>query len=184
MYVEEEDRSWCTSSSSNDHRAITIECASDTFYPYRMNDCVIEALIDLMTDICQRNDIAELLWEADSDLIGQVDRQNITAHRWFANKSCPGDYLYNKYPEIVAEVNKRLSKEEDDTMTGEEIYKALTKYLEEQPTSDYAKEASKKGIESGMFADGDKDGLVDNPRGILTREQLAVVLNRAGILDK
>lgn len=31
MYVEEKDRSWCTSSRSNDHRAITIEVACDPY---------------------------------------------------------------------------------------------------------------------------------------------------------
>ena len=35
--VDEEDRSWCTSSGENDNRAITIECASDAFYPYAIN---------------------------------------------------------------------------------------------------------------------------------------------------
>ena len=34
MYVEEKDRSWCTSSGANDHRAVTIEVASDTAHPY------------------------------------------------------------------------------------------------------------------------------------------------------
>jgi len=69
-------------------------------------------------------------------------------------------------------------------MDGKTISQKLNEFLAEQPTSDYAKESSEKAIKSGLFADGDKDGLVDNPRGILTREQLAVVLNRAGLLDK
>ena len=30
MYVEEKDRSWCSSNAANDNRAITIEVASDT----------------------------------------------------------------------------------------------------------------------------------------------------------
>ena len=33
----------------------------------------------------------------------------MTVHRWFANKACPGDYLYNLHGEIAAEVTKRLS---------------------------------------------------------------------------
>ena len=33
LYVEEKNRSWCTSSNANDQRAITIECASDTTEP-------------------------------------------------------------------------------------------------------------------------------------------------------
>ncbi len=109
MYVEEKDRSWCSSSGSNDNRAITIECASDTTDPYAVNDKVYAALIDLVTDICRRNGIKELKWKADKSLIGQVEQQNMTVHRWFANKACPGDYLYNCHGQIAAEVNARLT---------------------------------------------------------------------------
>lgn len=108
LCVEEKNRSWCTSSASNDHRAITIECASDKSEPYAVNSKVYAALIDLCTDICKRNGIKELKWKADKSLIGQADKQNMTVHRWFANKSCPGDYLYNLHGQIAAAVNKRL----------------------------------------------------------------------------
>lgn len=110
MYVEECDRSWCSSNRENDHRAITIEVASDTTHPYRVNEKAYKALIDLCVDICSRNGIKELKWKADKSLIGHVDMQNMTVHRWFANKDCPGDYLYNKHYEIAEEVNKRLKK--------------------------------------------------------------------------
>lgn len=109
MGVEEKDRSWCTSSRSNDHRAITIEVASDTKHPYKVTDKAYDALIDLLVDICKRNKIKELKWEADKSLIGKVDKQNMTVHRWFANKSCPGDYLYSRHGEIAKEVNARLN---------------------------------------------------------------------------
>lgn len=109
MYVEEKDRSWCSSSASNDHRAITIEVASDTTHPYAVNEKAYASLINLLIDICKRNNIKQLLWKGDKALIGQVDKQNMTAHRWFANTACPGDYLYNKFGEIAAEVNKRLN---------------------------------------------------------------------------
>jgi hypothetical protein len=108
MYVEEKDRSWCSSSSSNDNRAITIEVASDTTHPYKVTDAAYKALIDLLVDICKRNNIESLKWEGLKALVGQVDRQNMTVHRWFANKSCPGDYLYNRHGQIANEVNKRL----------------------------------------------------------------------------
>ncbi|MBR2858946.1 MAG: N-acetylmuramoyl-L-alanine amidase, partial [Alistipes sp.] len=108
MYCEEKDRSWCSSSGANDHRAITIEVASDTYSPYKVNAKAYAALIDLCTDICKRNNIKQLKWEADKTLIGQVDKQNMTVHRWFANKSCPGDYLYNLHSQIAKEINARL----------------------------------------------------------------------------
>lgn len=126
MYVEEKDRSWCSSSSSNDNRAITIEVASDTTHPYKVNDKAYAALLDLLTDICQRNGIKELLWKGDKSLIGQVDKQNMTVHRWFANKSCPGDYLYNRHGEIAAEVNKRLRTAEAKQTETKTLYKVQT----------------------------------------------------------
>lgn len=115
MYVEEKDRSWCSSSASNDNRAITIEVASDTKHPYKVRDAAYKALIDLCTDICKRNGIKELKWRADKSLIGKVEQQNMTVHRWFANKACPGDYLYNLHGQIAAEVNARLGVVSDTT---------------------------------------------------------------------
>ena len=104
----------CCSSASNDNRAITIECASDAFEPYAINDKVYAALIDLCTDICKRNDIKELKWKADKSLIGQVDKQNMTVHRWFhPGKSCPGEYIYSRLGKIAAEVNARLGVKSD-----------------------------------------------------------------------
>ena len=111
MYVEEKNRSWCSSSSSNDNRAITIEVASDTVAPYKVTDKAMESLVNLLTDICRRNGIKNLLWKADKSLIGQVDEQNMTVHRWFAPTACPGEYLFSKHSDIAAEVNKRLSQE-------------------------------------------------------------------------
>lgn len=109
MYCEEKDRSWCTSDRANDQRAITIEVASDTTHPYRVTEKAYSALIDLLVDICQRNPkIGYLRWSANKSLIGQVDKQNMTVHRWFANKACPGDYLYNLHYDIVEKVNSRL----------------------------------------------------------------------------
>lgn len=113
MYVEEKNRSWCTSSSANDNRAITIEVASDTKHPYAVNDKAYAALLDLVTDICRRNDIKKLVWSTvKNDRVNHLNGCNMTVHRDYANKSCPGDYLYNLHGEIAAEVNKRLGQTE------------------------------------------------------------------------
>ena len=106
--VEEENRSWCSSSRSNDNRAVTIEVSSDHVRPYRVTDKAYFALIDLLTDICKRNGISELKWKADKSLIGDTDKQNMTVHRWFANKECPGEYLYSRHYNIAELVNERL----------------------------------------------------------------------------
>ena len=109
MYVEEKDRSWCSSSASNDHRAVTIEVASDTYAPYAVNDKAYASLINLVADICKRNGIKELKWKADKSLIGQISKQNMTVHRWFAATSCPGDYLYSRMGDIASKVNAKLN---------------------------------------------------------------------------
>lgn len=106
--VPEGDRSWCTSSPANDNRAITIEVASDRTDPYAITDGAMTNLINLLVDICKRNNIKELKWKADPSLIGQVDKQNMTAHRWFSGKACPGDYIFNREAEIAAKVNAQL----------------------------------------------------------------------------
>ena len=113
MYVEEKNRSWCSSSNANDQRAITIECASDTTHPYAMNDKVYATLITLCTDICRRNGKKKLLWFADKNkslaYSPKQDEMVLTVHRWFANKSCPGDWLYSRLGDVAAKVTANLS---------------------------------------------------------------------------
>ena len=123
LCVEEKDRSWCSggtdrkgnpirvngiSGSSNDYQAVTIEVASDTKHPYAITDKAMAALIELCADICRRNGIKQLLWKGDKKLVGKVAQQNLTVHRWFANKACPGDYIYERLGDIAAKVNAKL----------------------------------------------------------------------------
>jgi hypothetical protein len=109
MYVEEKDRSWCSSNAANDNRAITIEVASDTKEPYAVNAKAYAALIDLLVDICKRNGIKELVWSTNkADRVNHTNGCNMTVHRDYANKSCPGTYLYERHAQIASEVNKRL----------------------------------------------------------------------------
>ena len=109
LCVEEKNRSWCTSSASNDHRAVTIEVASDTKHPYKVTSEAYNALIKLVADICERNHIKELKWKGDKNLIGEIDKQNMTVHMWFANKECPGKYLLDRHSDIAEKVNKLLN---------------------------------------------------------------------------
>lgn len=119
MYVEEKNRSWCSSSRENDQRAVTIECASDKTAPYAFNDAVYASLVNLCVDICQRNGKSKLLWLGDKNktlaYAPKSDEMVLTVHRWFANKSCPGDWLYNRLGNLAAEVTKRLTGGSTDT---------------------------------------------------------------------
>ena len=112
LCVPENKRSWCSSSSANDQRAVTIECASDKTHPYAINNKVYNKLIELCVDICKRNGKNTLIWFGDkTKTLNYTPKSNemiITVHRWFANKACPGDYIYNRLGAIATEVTKRL----------------------------------------------------------------------------
>lgn len=109
LSVDEADRSWCSSSRENDNRAITIEVASDTTDPYAVTAEAYAALLDLVTDICQRNGIEKLVWSTNkTDRVNHANGCNMTVHRDYAAKACPGDYLYERHGAIAEEVNKRL----------------------------------------------------------------------------
>ena len=106
MYVEEKNRSWCSSSPANDHQAITIEVANCEYGgQWRVSDYVLSRLIELCVDICKRNGIERLNYTGDTS-------GNLTMHKWFADTSCPGPYLSSKFPYIAEEVNKRLGNPE------------------------------------------------------------------------
>ena len=119
LYVPEAKRSWCTSSNANDQRAITIECASDTFAPYAMKDAVYKSLINLCVDICRRKGKTKLLWIKDKATalayVPKKDEMLLTVHRWFANKSCPGDWLYSRLGDLATKVTAQLQPEEKPT---------------------------------------------------------------------
>ena len=112
MYVEEKNRSWCSSSNANDQRAVTIECASDTTAPYAFMDVVYQKLITLCIDICKRNEKTKLLWLGDKDKTlnysPAADEMVLTVHRWFANKSCPGDWMYARMGDLATKVTTAL----------------------------------------------------------------------------
>lgn len=115
MYVEEKNRSWCSSSAANDQRAITIECASDNTEPYAFKDVVYKRLIELCTDICRRNGKSKLLWLGDKtkthNYTPKSDEMVLTVHRWFANKSCPGNWMYARMGDLASKVTAALGSE-------------------------------------------------------------------------
>jgi N-acetyl-anhydromuramyl-L-alanine amidase AmpD len=189
LYVDEANRSWCTSSASNDYRAITIEVANNGGAPdWPVSGKAYSALLDLLTDICRRNNIKELLWKGNKSLIGQVDKQNMTVHRWFAAKACPGDYLYNRHGEIAAEVNRRLEGEEEpmdiakliSEMTNEQAYQLM------QKAELHAKTIQEPSWskEEGHWAKATENGIVDgtSPERPMKRDEVIAVLGRKGLL--
>lgn len=121
LCVEEKNRSWCTSSRENDQRAITIECASDSKHPYAFRDVVYNSLVELCIDICKRNGKSKLLWLGDKDktlnYIPKSDEMVLTVHRWTANKSCPGDWMYARMGDLASKVTAALNADTKPTDT-------------------------------------------------------------------
>lgn len=185
LYVDEANRSWCTSSSSNDNRAITIEVANTVAAdPWPVSDAAYNALIDLLVDICKRNGIPKLLWKADKNLIGQVDKQNMTVHRWFAAKACPGDWLYNRHGQIADEVNSRLIGQEDEDMDVnrfKELWTEMRKDLQDNDAGNWSADSRQWCIDNGLIQGGG-NGADGQPNymwaDVLTREQMAALLYR------
>lgn len=188
LYVDEANRSWCTSSASNDNRAVTIEVANNGGAPdWPVSDKAYAALLDLVTDICKRNGIKKLLWKGDKSLIGQVNKQNMTVHRWFAAKACPGDYLYNRHGQIAAEVNKRLEGEEEvdiakliSEMTNEQAYQLMQKAELHAKTLDEPAWSKNEG----HWAKATKAGIVDgsSPERPMKRDEVIAVLGRKNLI--
>lgn len=120
MYVEEKNRSWCSSSNANDQRAVTIECASDKTEPYAFKPIVYDTLIKLCVDICQRNGKTKLLWLGDKEKAlayePKSDEMILTVHRWFAATLCPGDWMYSRMGDLAERVTAALSSRSQNNL--------------------------------------------------------------------
>lgn len=102
LFCREANRSWCSSSPTNDHMAITVEVANDGGAPnWHVSDKAIAALIDLCTDVCKRNGLDKLVFTGTA-------AGTVTEHNYFTPTACPGPYLQSKLPYITNEVNRRL----------------------------------------------------------------------------
>jgi len=116
LYVDEANRSWCSSNGTNDNRAITIETANDGGAPdWHIADDTMNTLIKLVADICRRNGIKKLIWSDDkSERVNHTNGCNMTIHSDFAATACPGPYLKSKMAYIASEVNKLIDADPGD----------------------------------------------------------------------
>lgn len=113
LIVDEDKNSWCSSSQPNDQRAVTIECSCDPYSPYKFNEQVWCKLIDLTVDICNRNGMYKVVYIPNvKDAIEYdppVGECQITLHRFFAKKACPGDWFVENIDNFVRECNWKLT---------------------------------------------------------------------------
>ena len=198
LYVHEKDRAWTSGSPSNDHRAITIEVANDggAETNWHVSDKALASLIDLLEDVCRRNDIKKLIWsDSKAERVGHKNGVNMTVHRDFQATLCPGPYLLSKLPWVANEVNKRL-EEDEEMLTYEQWVEYYERYQKESQdkihdqwekdyeldknetkmkiADNYAEPALKWAKETGIMI-GDTTGN-QMPQSYVKREDLACVL--------
>lgn len=134
LCVEEKNRSWCSSSNANDQRAVTIECACDKTHPYAFTDKCYQSLIELCADICRRNGKTKLIWFGDKNkTLNYQPASNemiLTVHRWFANKACPGDWLYSRMGDLAKKVNEKLGSSSSSSTSTTPTYYRVRKSWE------------------------------------------------------
>lgn len=120
LFVDESKRSWTSGSAENDQQAVTIECASDTFPPYKFNDKVYSKLVELCADICRRNGKSKAVWISDKDAALTYklkdDEMLLTVHRWFQPTACPGDWLYSRMAKLASDINATIDNAQNPTI--------------------------------------------------------------------
>jgi len=122
LYVDERDRSWCSSSAANDNQAVTIEVSNSAVGGnWLISDKALAATIELCADICKRNGIDRLIYTGTA-------AGNLTRHDMFANTTCPGAYLGGLLPYIADEVNRRIDKAIKPALTAPGAIEILYKH--------------------------------------------------------
>ncbi len=164
LVVPESKAALTSSNRENDDRAVTIEVANSGGAPdWPVSEAAFSSLVALCADVCRRNGIDALRWRGDSRLAGNVEKQNMTVHRWFAATACPGDYLYNNMGEIAMEVNEKLREAQ------------RVRGVEDAP--DWARPTLEKLVRAGWLEGRGGDKGLDLSEDML---RLLVILARAG----
>lgn len=125
QYVEEKNRAWTSSNGDNDRMAVTIEVANTTKgvtnKTWDISDKAYKSLIQLCVDICRRNGYTSVM-SIDYLVKGTVKQKTaiansyvapkgtliLTQHNYFNATACPGNYIRNKWNQIVKDINTAL----------------------------------------------------------------------------
>lgn len=120
--VAEANRAWTSSSSVNDHQAVTMEIANNGGAPdWRMSDDAVNAWLDLSVDISKFYGFSKIVYRDKPSTVTstqvenwlkswvKVDEMAVTLHNWYAATTCPGPYFTRQLPWLIKEANKRLT---------------------------------------------------------------------------
>ena len=124
LFCPESDRSWCSSSPWNDHRAITIEVSNSAYGDasgWPVSDAAYNSLIKLCVDICKRNGIPKLEYTGTKD-------GSLTIHSMFAPTICCGPYLKARLNDICNKVNAQLNATQSATPVSKPLTTSSTSF--------------------------------------------------------
>lgn len=120
-------------------------------------------------------------------MTNQVEAETMMANEayWLesAEEACKAFCSFTKISYVEREDEADMDFKDLTDEQVDALLERISRKLASEPTSKYAVAASEKGVKSKLFSDGDNNKLLDNPRGFLRREELAVVLDRKGFLD-
>lgn len=112
LNVAEQNRAWTSGSSSNDNRAITIECANymDNARYSQLPDATWNSLVNLCVDICKRCGKKKLVYRGSANYAGLSSTEMLlTMHKWFQDTDCPGSWLSKNFARLANEVTAKLN---------------------------------------------------------------------------
>ena len=167
---------WHAGGSANDTHIGVELCEDDLTDPVYF-EAVYREAVELFAYLCKRFNISP-------DAI--VSHKEGHALGIAANHGDP-DHWFAKHGKTMNDFRADVAKELGNEMNYDKFKEYMSRYLSEldkEPASSYAREACKKAIASGLFKDGDGDELLDYPQANIKRQDLALILDRLGELDK
>ena len=169
QYVKEEDTAWHAGNKSYNLRSIGIELSNDggAKTNWHVADKTIEKCIDLIVDICKRNNITKINYTGDT-------KGNLCMHTWVASTACPGPYLKTKFKYIADQVNKELTAAKPAKSTTKKSTTKTVTYTVKR--GDTLSEIAKKyGVSYKTIA---KDNNISNPNFIKVGQKLKIKVKK------
>ncbi len=146
-------------------------------------------MVKLCIDICKRNGLKKVLWIADKDkslAYTPASRECVlTVHRWFANKSCPGNWMYSRMGQLADEINAGLGTTTSTSTSREGYFILLRKEVDDIEDIDTdnirgAIQAAWQELSQAFMDDSFLKGLVDAGTDILSF--LTAIIDKIGTL--
>lgn len=135
------------------------------------------AALEICRELCRAFSIApeNVVTHSEAHALGYASNHADVMHWW------------PKYGLDMDSFRRELAESlEGSDLSYERFREYMARYEAGQralPPSAYAAESARKAVSSGIFADGNGDGSLDSPRSPLLRQELAVLLDRLGLLD-